>query len=307
MLVVYDGSTDGTQEKVESLTKGNGNVSIRLIRNKHEGPAKARNTGIKNARGGIVLLTDADCIPSPTWVQTIVDRMDKGDVVGVAGTYVTLNPEYRIADFIGLDIEYRHLRYGDYTNFAGSYNMGLKKSVLDELGEFDESFKDANAEDNDLSYRISDRGYKIAYAPNAWVKHPHPATLTRFMRQQVKRASWRIFLYKKRLRWVKGDRYAGLETLFQPILLAGLFLVALVALVFNPIWVPLILLLAVLGLIGLNLPFISWVCRKRGAAFAIFASGLIIIRVMSWCTGAVYGTAKFLIVGDAATKVEDMG
>jgi cellulose synthase/poly-beta-1,6-N-acetylglucosamine synthase-like glycosyltransferase len=233
--------------------------------------------------------------------------MDKGDVVGVAGTYVTLNPEYRIADFIGLDIEYRHLQYGDYTNFAGSYNAGLKKSILDELGGFDESFKDANAEDNDLSYRILDGGYKIAYAPNAWVKHPHPTSLTHFVKQQFKRATWRIFLYKRRPKWVKGDRYAGFGTLFQPILFAGLFLVALVALVFNPIWVPLILVLAVLGLIGLNLPFISWACRKRRVAFAILASGLIIIRVISWCTGAVYGIAKFLIADEATTKVEDMG
>lgn len=56
VVVVDDGSTDNSVEKIEAIHDSR----IRLIRQENGGPSKARNTGVKNAKGEWVLFLDAD-------------------------------------------------------------------------------------------------------------------------------------------------------------------------------------------------------------------------------------------------------
>jgi cellulose synthase/poly-beta-1,6-N-acetylglucosamine synthase-like glycosyltransferase len=272
-------------------------VNVRLIVIEHGGPAKARNIGIKNANGEVVLFIDADCVADPTWLKTIVKRVERGDVAGAGGIYVTRNPENWIANFIGADIEYRYLNMGAYTDFVGSYSACFKKDVILEVGGFDEDFKEASAEDNDLCYRIVERGYKLACEPNARVMHSHPSTLQKFIRQQFKRAMWRILLYKKNIRWVRGDKYAKANTLIQPIILAMSFLGLIFGLIYAHLsMLPIVALMAgVTFLIALNFDFLQWIYRRNGSiAFTLFSLLMIFLRNAIWCLGACYGLIRFL-------------
>ena len=65
IIVVDDGSRDGTA----SLAQRNG---VRVIRRENGGPAAARNTGWRAARGDWVAFTDADCVPSRTWLAEMM-------------------------------------------------------------------------------------------------------------------------------------------------------------------------------------------------------------------------------------------
>lgn len=56
VVVVDDGSTDNSVALVESI----GDPRIRLIKQENGGPSKARNTGVKNAKGNWILFIDAD-------------------------------------------------------------------------------------------------------------------------------------------------------------------------------------------------------------------------------------------------------
>lgn len=56
VVIVDDGSTDNSVAKVEEIQDSR----IRLIRQKNGGPSKARNTGVKNAKGEWILFLDAD-------------------------------------------------------------------------------------------------------------------------------------------------------------------------------------------------------------------------------------------------------
>nr|WP_298561232.1 glycosyltransferase family A protein [uncultured Prevotella sp.] len=56
VVIVDDGSTDNSVAKVEEIQDSR----IRLIRQENGGPSKARNTGVKNAKGEWVLFLDAD-------------------------------------------------------------------------------------------------------------------------------------------------------------------------------------------------------------------------------------------------------
>ncbi len=297
IIIIDDGSKDNTINKINDFILKHPDKKIKLIKLNHAGPAKARNTGIKNSKGKIVLFIDADCIASPLWINTLIKRIEKGDVVGVGGTYRTLTPSKKISDFIGLDIEFRHNSIGNYTDFVGSYNVCFLKSVLIEVNGFDESFKAANAEDNDLCYRISKLNYKIAFEPNAWVSHHHPTSITQFIKQQFTRGMWRIFLYKKNPQKIKGDNYAGFSTLSQPFLpLTSLFIIIIGILNKLPFNILILLSLNFLffGSFLINYGFIKWIYTKRGFTFSFFSIYLIIIRTTCWFFGALTGILRLV-------------
>lgn len=300
IIVVDDGSNDETVELVRDFMrkKNPKEIEVRLVAIEHRGPAGARNIGIKNAVGELVLFIDADCFADCNWIKTLTRRAREDDVAGIGGTYITKNPHSRVANFIGFDIEYRHLNMGRYTDFVGSYNACFKKKALLEVGGFDESFEEANAEDNDLCYRILEKGHMLAYEPDARVMHPHPSTIRQFAKQQFKRAMWRVQLYRKRMRWMRGDKYAGLDTLSQPLILALSLLASISVFILAPLsMVPIIVLMVgIICLIVLNIGFLRWVHQRTNIAFTFFSLVMIFLRNVAWCLGACYGLIRFLLL-----------
>ncbi|MEN3015576.1 MAG: glycosyltransferase [bacterium] len=81
IVVVDNNSTDKTKERVEEfiqyfknkkkLDKSLSNIDIRIIEEKKQGVAYARQTGFSQSRGWIIATTDADCILPPLWIRTI--------------------------------------------------------------------------------------------------------------------------------------------------------------------------------------------------------------------------------------------
>jgi len=83
VIVIDDGSTDGTEHVVKSLVGGS-NYKLRYFRQDNKGPAAARNLGINEAAGEIVLITGDDCIPDPKLIEEHVRYHDlnAGENVG---------------------------------------------------------------------------------------------------------------------------------------------------------------------------------------------------------------------------------
>lgn len=193
IIVVDDGSTDNTVNVVSKF-KG-----VKLIRQKHRGPAAARNLGVKKSKGNIVLFTDADCVPSKNWIKNMLEPFKNKEIVGVAGTYKTLNKKSLIARFVGYEITKRHekLKKKIFIDFIATYSAAYRKNIFLKFNGFDEEFTTATGEDPELSFKINKSGYKMVFQPEAFVYHRHPNTLLKLLRKKFWTAYWRVLIYEK--------------------------------------------------------------------------------------------------------------
>lgn len=172
ILVVDDGSVPPLREA--DFTSAH---QLRVIRGPGAGPAAARNLGIAEASGDIVLFTDDDTLPGARWARTAVDYLrDHPDALGVEGPVwsAPFDPLYQ---------------YSIYTRGPGNYitcNVAYRADALRRVNGFDaDAFPYAHGEDRDLGFRILSLG-PIGYAGEMTVEHtPREITLHSFYRRAL--------------------------------------------------------------------------------------------------------------------------
>ncbi len=99
ILVVDDHSTDQTASKVLSFA----NSPIRLLSNPGQGKRAALAEGIRAAQGEIVLLTDADCLPGPDWMEMMASRLLGGTTRWVSGPVIVLPGKGMLSTYDSLE------------------------------------------------------------------------------------------------------------------------------------------------------------------------------------------------------------
>ncbi len=218
VIFVDDGSTDNTKDIVKKFT-------VKYFQQNHEGPARARNRGWREAGGEIIVFTDSDCIPDKNWVSSLVENFNNEGIGAVGGSYGISNPENLLAGCIHAEIIWRHKKMPRNTRVLGSYNLAMPKKILQELDGFDETYQTSSGEDNDLCYRLMKKGYSLVFEPGALVNHRHPERLFPYLRHQFRHGFWRMKLYRRHFSMVKGDHYSGIFDFFPPLIaLSILFL-----------------------------------------------------------------------------------
>jgi GT2 family glycosyltransferase len=175
LLVVDDGSTDGTETMVQEFSRRSP-FPVRYLRQTNQGPATARNLGIREASCNLVLFTDSDIIPERDLIERHIESHRKNPQISTAILgYVTWAPEMKATPFMrwygedGVLFGYRQCRGKRELNFRYFYtcNLSLKTEFLRTCGQFEEGFKRAAFEDTDLGYRLSKQGMRLLYNPSA--------------------------------------------------------------------------------------------------------------------------------------------
>jgi glycosyltransferase involved in cell wall biosynthesis len=208
--VVDDGSADGTATIAQTFK------DVLYVRQDNAGPAAARNNGARHASGDVLVYTDSDCVPQEDWLKILTTEFDEG-VVAVGGTYTNANPASWLSKIVHAEIRARHDRFGREVDFLGSFNVAYDARAFEAAGGFDETFKAASGEDNDLAYRLQDAGDVLRFTNAAVVAHYHPTKLWAYLRTQMNHGYWRMKLYTKHPERAKrGDNYAGIGELLAP-------------------------------------------------------------------------------------------
>lgn len=194
LVIVDDGSTESQRTWLRDLS--NRNEGIYTIFQKNSGPAAARNRGWREAEGEIVAFTDDDCRPPTDWLKRFVDAYQSNPGVGGVGSYI--GPPASVADSNPYARYHRYMNEVVYAmpedpvvggadlHVGGTGSMSYRRSVLEEVGGFDEGFPMAAGEDAELQERVAAAGYEFVLLP-VKVEHVQTYSLTQFVEESVRR------------------------------------------------------------------------------------------------------------------------
>ena len=280
IIVVDDGSTDDTAQLAQI-------AGVQVIRQHNRGPAAARNTGVAAARGELVLFTDADCVPSNDWVAQMVSPFRCCRADGVKGTYRTRQRQL-MARFVQLEYEdkYGRLAKQPLIDFIDTYSAGYRRNIFMLNGGFDTIFRTSSVEDQEFSFRLAQKGYRLLFAPGATVYHVHDRTVREYFKRKLGIGYWKALLLRWHPEKLVKDSHTP-QVIKVQMLLAALTLVALPLSLVVPIPLWLDLLLPVCFVLS-GLPFAVKVARKD-LTVALLAPLFLWVRACALGTGLVAG------------------
>lgn len=285
VIVVDDGSTDDTARIIREFP-------VKYVRQENRGPATARNRGVAEARGEIILFTDSDCVPEKNWIEEMAKPFRNSDVAAVKGAYRTLQSGV-MARFSQLEFEERFemLKKADSIDMVDTYSAAFRKEVFTGAGGFDTSFPVANNEDTELSYRLAKAGHRMVFNPNAIVSHlNHPDSVKRYARLKFWRGYWRMVVYKRFPEKMVKDTYTPQTLKFQ--ILMVIVLLACVPLgAFSPALGMTLFFVAIVLFLTLSLPF-SVMALRKDPLLAPLAPFFLFLRATSIGLGALWGVAR---------------
>ena len=194
VVVIDDGSTDGTDEALErtSATRTH-KYPWRYQWQKNSGPSRARNRGVELATGQFVVFIGDDTVPEEEFLlEHGRVHAESGDnallaCLGYTGWPSTerVTPFMHYINDFGLQFGYRLIEDGAIVpfNFFYTSNISLSRELLADH-RFDTSFPAAAWEDIELAYRLDRIGLQIRYNRAAVTRHHHPITVDSFARRQ---------------------------------------------------------------------------------------------------------------------------
>ncbi|MDH3036564.1 polysaccharide deacetylase family protein [Streptomyces griseoincarnatus] len=193
VLVIDDGSTDGTARIVEAM----GLPNVRVIRQLNAGKPAALNRGLANARHDIVVMMDGDTVFEPSTVRELVQPFGDPRVGAVAGNAKVGNKDSLIGAWqhieyvMGFNLDRRMYDILRCMPTIPGAVGAFRKSALEPIGGMSD---DTLAEDTDVTMALHRAGWRVVYAENARAWTEAPETV-----QQ---------LWSQRYRWSYGTMQA---------------------------------------------------------------------------------------------------
>ncbi len=185
LIVINDGSTDGTENKLRDFIDSG---QILYIKKRNGGKASALNMGIKAAKGEVVIFTDADSFFLPQTVRLITRWFGDPSIDAVCGNDAPLHPDtaiqklLTITTHIGTGFVRRALSViGCLPIITG--NLGaVRTSVLRDI----DGFREIWGEDLEITFRLHKHRKRIIFDPDAKVLAECPGTLKALWKQRVR-------------------------------------------------------------------------------------------------------------------------
>ncbi len=202
VIVVDDGSTDQTIDYLEREKEQFPHV--RLYQQKHQGPAGARNLGVSEAKGNIIVFIDSDLVVKEKFLAAHAEALVKeekrlgsnrlftyGAVINTCNFAEPTSEPYKITDFSAA--------------YFATGNVAIAKTWLEKAGLFDTAFSQYGWEDLELGVRLKQLGLKLIKCPDAVGYHWHPPfsleEIPNLIDKEIQRGRMGVVFYQKHPSW----------------------------------------------------------------------------------------------------------
>ncbi|MCT4458317.1 glycosyltransferase family 2 protein [Lactiplantibacillus paraplantarum] len=206
IIIINDNSDDNSAELLAEIQALYPHRNLKVINtdktNGGKGKSNALNIGLKQARGSLISIYDADNTPQRTALRYLVaELMSDQRLAAVIGKFRTRNKDASLLTrFINIEtLSFQWMAQAGREKLfklctIPGTNYVIRRDILEKIGGWDVK---ALAEDTEISFRVYRMGYRIRFQPLAVTWEQEPQTLDVWFHQ--------------RTRWVKGNIYVILK------------------------------------------------------------------------------------------------
>ncbi len=172
LIVIDNGSTDGSHERIGAFFKVHPRLQGRLVHEPRRGVARASQTGFEAARYEIIARTDADTIVDERWLEAIVRRFEDPNVMALCGRVSFYEPHWiqRALCLERLIAFHQRVHVWIRRPHFWGFNFAVRRKLFERVGGFNTELR--LGEDLELGLRLGralKSGERIVYAPEAKV------------------------------------------------------------------------------------------------------------------------------------------
>ena len=188
IVLVNNNCTDNTTSECERFVRDYPNINFRVFIEEHQGLSYARNRGIKESVGDILVYVDDDALVNKEYLQTYADFFDQHPEIDAAGgpiipQYETEEPQWMSPITKALVTGYKYLgnqpKEFPKSDYPGGGNAAYRASVFEKVGLFNVELGRkgdslVGAEEKDVFDKMTSLGMRFYYLPDAILYHLIP-------------------------------------------------------------------------------------------------------------------------------------
>lgn len=202
VVLVDDGSTDGTLAWLAAHRQEFPHV--RTFEQDHQGPAAARNLGVKSAQGETIIFIDSDLVVTENFLESHAEALGQGQQEIGSDRLFTYGSVINTCNFANPTAE--PYKITDFSNaYFATGNVAIARHWLEKAGLFDTSFQLYGWEDLELGVRLKNLGLKLIKCPEAVGYHWHPPfslqEIPQLIDKEIQRGRMGVLFYQKHPTW----------------------------------------------------------------------------------------------------------
>ncbi|NLA39741.1 MAG: glycosyltransferase [Methanomicrobiales archaeon] len=180
IIVVDNGSQDGTPERLQALAKEKDKLTYYRLES-NRGFSGGVNFGFKKAKGRFLVILNNDTLPTDNWLDLLIAAFEKDPTLGIVSPMTNYVGEGPQLDYAAINI-----KPNEIDNYAKTildrgfcyepnrlvfFCVMIRKAVIDQIGYLDEGYLKGNFEDDDFNLRAILSGFRLGISQNAFVYH----------------------------------------------------------------------------------------------------------------------------------------